>query len=111
MSLMIRAGTGGSRAAEVGGALRLSGLLTFRSPGSRVADGLSPMPGSSRRRAPVNPHHPTVFPNHTFTPSAGRIAEGDSVHFVGPSGTAGIIPLRPTDAIVRANQADIDGWC
>ena len=93
--------------AEVGGALRLSGLLRSDLAGSRVADGLSPMPGSSRVVVPST-HTITVFPNGTFTPSALTINEGDSVHFVGPSGTAGIIPLRPTDAIVRVNQADID---
>ena len=51
-------------------------------------------------------HH--VLPNGRFMPSALTINEGDSVHFVGPSGIAGIIPLRTTDAIVRVNQADID---
>jgi len=93
--------------AEVGGALRSSGLLRSDLAGSRVADGLSPVPGSSRVVGPST-HTITVFPNGTFTPSALTITEGDSIHFVGPSGTAGIIPLRSTDAIVRVNQADID---
>ncbi len=93
--------------AEVGGAMRLSGLLRADLAGSRVADGVSRMPGASRVVVPST-HTITVFPNGMFTPSALTINEGDSVHFVGPSGTAGIIPLRTTDAIVRVNQADID---
>jgi hypothetical protein len=93
--------------AEVGGALRSSGHMRHDFAGSRAADGPSPMPGASRVVVPST-HTITVFPNGMFTPSSLTINEGDSVHFVGPSGIAGIIPLRTTDAIVRVNQADID---
>ena len=106
MSLSVKE-DGAFTPAEVGGALGLSGLRRYDLAGSRAADGVSPMPGSSRVVVPST-HTITVFPNGMFTPSALTINEGDSVHFVGPSGTAGIIPLRTTDAIVRVNQADID---
>jgi hypothetical protein len=58
---------------------------------------------SSGLATPAN-HTITVFPNGGFFPSSLSINEGDSVTFVGPSGTA----LSTTDAIVRVNQTDLD---